>query len=1133
MTFRNAIGLSLLAISCCLALIAANASAATSKYVVIGQFGSQGSENGEFNGPRGLAVDQATQDVYVADAGNHRIEKFSEDGTFIEAWGWGVSDGLAQAEVCTLACEAGLEGTGVGQFSVPTVVAVDNSGGASNGDVYVGDESSKRVTKFSASGAFLESFEAGTEGPFSAIYGVAVDKHGDLWVYDTGSEVYEFGPTGAEIRQWNTGFGSSYGFAVDGEDHVYALRGNRGMEEFTNSGENLGELDESKQAANGLAADLTTGTFLSSQEKFVAEYVQPVVPSSTPVSTFGEGELSEGTYLAVDSAAKHVYVTEAASGAIDIFGQPAPNPPQIERTVVGSVSDESAALRITINTSRYDTKYYVEYGTDPSHLGATAEAPRELKSNVKEATVNVLLRGLSPGTTYYYRVVAENQNGQATKSGESQRFTTESPGSSALPDKRAYELVSPADKNGGDVGVEGQFFGQAGADGEEINYASLTSFTTEGAPSGKLDEYISQRSPQGWTTQEVTPPLAYISGSSLENPVRGFSEDLTEGVVAWHGAPLTPEASPRHENLYVRQADGSYRLITTTVAPNGSTPSFVGASSDYSHVVFEVNDALTPNAAGESKNVYEWVDGALSLVSIPPGSSVGAGGASAGYYTGSEGNQQNAVSSDGKKVFWVDAAEQLYEYEEGSEAVKVNASARNPSLGDGTAVFDGATPSGEWVFFSDGTALTNAIGDEGGLYGYNTKTKTLTVLDPVESGEVGFQGVVGFSDDGRSLYFVASGVLKTSLEGHGAGPISGGSNLYVFRGGALGFVATLSGSDEGDWSRIITGRSSAVTPDGKDVVFTSVLPLTEYENIDLNTGKADSEVFMYDSDRAELLCLSCKQTNAAPIGASTVPSWISSSYNPNYLSSDGSRVFFNSEDSLAADDTNHQQDVYEWERAGVGGCARTDGCIYLLTPGTNDSKSALLAAGTSASDVFLVTRSKLVSQDHDENYDVYDARVGGGFPAPTTLAPCSGDVCLGSLSAPPGIPSPLSAMPPEPEGKSVKKAVAGLKVLAIKKASLRGFARTGRLTLTAEVSQPGQISARATARVRGRRRQVAIARARAARAGRERLSLTLSRAALVQLTVKHELRVTVTVSYSRIAVQKHLTITLREGRAGR
>ena len=104
----------------------------------IGIEGSTISTNKPETPGSGVAVDDATGDVYVADTGNRRVDEFSAGGGFVRAWGWGVADGAAKLETCEVVCRAGVAGAGVGQFDRPVFVAVDNSGGPSEGDVYVG-----------------------------------------------------------------------------------------------------------------------------------------------------------------------------------------------------------------------------------------------------------------------------------------------------------------------------------------------------------------------------------------------------------------------------------------------------------------------------------------------------------------------------------------------------------------------------------------------------------------------------------------------------------------------------------------------------------------------------------------------------------------------------------------------------------------------------------------------------------------------------------------------------------------------------------------------------------------------------------------------------------------------------------
>src|SRR5919199_1020478 len=124
-------------------------------------WGSGGGGNGQFNVPYGVAVDPAGN-VYVADSGNNRIQKFSGSGEFQAAWGSG--------------------GGGNGQFDAPYGVAVDPAG-----NVYVADSAHDRIQKFSGSGEFQAAWGSIGEGngQFNVPYGVAVDPAGNVYVADT------------------------------------------------------------------------------------------------------------------------------------------------------------------------------------------------------------------------------------------------------------------------------------------------------------------------------------------------------------------------------------------------------------------------------------------------------------------------------------------------------------------------------------------------------------------------------------------------------------------------------------------------------------------------------------------------------------------------------------------------------------------------------------------------------------------------------------------------------------------------------------------------------------------------------------------------------------------------------------
>ena len=297
----------------------------------------------------------------------------------------------------------------------------------------------------------------------------------------------------------------------------------------------------------------------------------------------------------------------------------------------------------------------------------------------------------------------------------------------------------------------------------------------------------------------------------------------------------------------------------------------------------------------------------------------------------------------------------------------------------------------------------------------------------------GVEAVLGASEDLSRIYFVSA-----------SGGQAGKPNLYLYETGApTRFVATLSREDVGvepapspvalaPWRRV-----SRVTSDGSVAVFMSTAPLTGAANVDQDSGFPDAEVFRYDADANTLNCLSCSPTGARPSGgqqggynpapaignksptywyASRIPGWEFDFHAPRVVSSDGSRVFFDSTNRLTIGDTNGREDVYQWEELGAGECSQsapgfdagTGGCVTLISNGQGTTRSEFIDASEDGHDVFFLTGTSLLPQDIGQT-DLYDARVDGGFPAPPAPpAACEGEACQGPPS-PPNDPVPGSS----------------------------------------------------------------------------------------------------------------------------
>ena len=123
-------------------------------------FGSHGSDNGQFNSPRGICCD-STGNVYVVDSRHHRVQVFTAGGEYIRQFG--------------------KEGGGEGELKCPQGIAIDSSD-----IVYVIDCGNHRISLFTRDGHFLRSFGTQGKGPgqFNAPTHLAIDKDGKIYVTD-------------------------------------------------------------------------------------------------------------------------------------------------------------------------------------------------------------------------------------------------------------------------------------------------------------------------------------------------------------------------------------------------------------------------------------------------------------------------------------------------------------------------------------------------------------------------------------------------------------------------------------------------------------------------------------------------------------------------------------------------------------------------------------------------------------------------------------------------------------------------------------------------------------------------------------------------------------------------------------
>jgi sugar lactone lactonase YvrE len=759
-------------------------------------------------------------------------------------------------------------------------------------------------------------------------------------------------------------------------------------------------------------------------------------------------------------------------------------PLQIGTTTVSNVGAEEATLNATVNPLGIAATGYFEYVTETAYLKDVAElgpehgfdhATKAPDTKAGEEAIDfggaesfnarsVTLSGLTSGTSYRYRIVATDLKIFPREiAGPTMAFRTFGLGTGALPDNRAWELVSPGEKNSAEVAMPSAPAGlkedrttriQTGSgSGEAVTYTSLSSFADpESAPG--TSQYLSKRTASGWATENISP--RGIVRQILSPPYNGFSPDLGFAALRVSEPSLAPGCPEGYENLYLRDnATGTLRCLTPEApnAPIGVTPCFTyaGASEDASHVFFAAPIPYAGAPQGDGFSLYEWFEGKLRVVSILPGQSTPVAPTHKTSFGEGDGNCQwalsilrHVVSADGSRVFWTYVPEpigsepsKLLVRVGGTETIQLDAPQGGSDKVGGNGQLWAASKDGSVAYFTDTARLVSGSKAEAGKPGlYRYELGNAKPLSDLTKGvQANVQGVIGASDDGSYVYFVAKGVLSGEEENaEGQKASEGANNLYLYHEGKTSFIAALS-SDPGsvditDWESQQANRTARVSADGRHLAFLSLeaKALVGYDNTiasgehcryfrvaeELVGSPLCAQAFLYDADSKELTCASCNPSGARPLRETLLPGWANAYEGPRYLSADGSRFFFETLDALTLADENGKRDVYEFERAGTGGCDSkspafdpvSGGCHFLLSGGKSTDESYFVDASENGRDAFFSTRSSLVGWDVNENYDVYDAREGGGFAEPSEEAICGGEACLPPVPVPPNRTSP-------------------------------------------------------------------------------------------------------------------------------
>lgn len=1118
---------------------------------------AQGAAPGElasFDVP--LAVDPTTGDLLVADRGNNRVNRYAADGTFDSSF-----DGSSSPTAFTGLVDIAADSTG-------DILVVDSSG-----DIYSdGTGTSSRVERFDSAGGYEL-----TLGPVDGAGSVTTDPDDDrvfvggkfhTWTSSATPRVYVFEADGAAVQEFdvNALYAVMPGLAAEdgGSNRLFVVTRDPFDSGFGPTGVRVVRDATPPTAAIGAPTDVTTSeaTFngtvnpLGFATEWHFEYRRVGADSwaSTPVEDAGAGTEDVVVSATVDglmpAAAYEVRLVAGSSDgtttspAVEFSAAAAP--PAVEAADRATTRATAAIVYGVVTPYGLPTKYHFEFGESTGY-GRRSPENRGVSAGDGSEPVTAMrtLSGLEPGTTYHYRLVAENDAG--TTVGPDRTFTT----LAQDPPRRPYEMVSPPDKNGAGVGVISAVAagGVVSPSGDRIGFMSNNAFA--GAQSaGTRNWYMASRGASSWATMSLAPPFRAVMVGGGDGPLmQGVSEDLTKTLFFTNLDPVTREVQPRRQGYVHDLVNGTYRLVTpdAVTGPQDYVPnresitSVVRATTpDLAYVVIGTEAALTANAVGVPGQKLYRVDtatGEIVLVSVVDGEPTywESGGGVLSGAGGPDTHGDNVTSADGSVVYF-ERAPMLYrrDVEAGeTEAVNVPEGIVTPEQ---DATFLDASRSGRYVFFRTPQSLLPQDANPGSdIYRYDAEAPAgdrleLVTVDSEPADGIGAAGgSIAVSASGDRLYFGAESQLVAG------GPTGAGVHLFAWDDGTLKYIATDTTERV---TRYMINTYNRYRYSGTDSLG-NYLYLTATEHFTAPEGAPSPEatqVYLYDVRASspvapDLVCASCLPAPAAtPWGAGALTemdsSWPVQRRRP-YVTSDGA-VLFATPTPLVPEDLNGpgQDYVYGEEKASAGQDVYLyrDGQLELISSGRHPRSSYPLGITPDGRTVAFGTAERLSGWDVDDAYDAYAARIDGGLPEPPVSKPaCAGDECQGAGPTAPDLKTPANGSP----GSGVKARLrASFTLSRIGAAQRRRIARSGRMGIVVRVDRAGRVGV--TARARIGRRSVTVGRAakRAARAGATRLSLRLSRPARRQLASEGRLRLSLSVSFSAAAEPKRSSLLL-------
>ena len=706
-------------------------------------------------------------------------------------------------------------------------------------------------------------------------------------------------------------------------------------------------------------------------------------------------------------------------------------PPLAETNGAPVRSASTAQLNGRVTPLGNPTSFHFEYGSlGPCSANPCASTAATSAGNGQLTRfVGAKLSGLDPGTTYHYRLVADNGVGAPVAGADMTVATRSSDELSGQSDQfpgppdsdRAWELVSASDTSGNPAAS--LFYPAVFSDNGERALYSLSGGSPVSSTGFAGNPHFAQRTPAGWQTKRITPARDQLVGGGWYGAYA--SGDLSTVLMANNNAFGNGAGGTDIAQIWRANADSSPSLLLQTSAANQLLEPLNLSRDGTRALAFLQNQAFDPQHPTTLTNLYELGPASPRLVSLLPGGAVGPCGVVIGdpfprstHWLSDDGSRAIFATNPSPPCSGPDSVRQLYVRDLVSDQTTWIS---GPALSGLTCEANLLNSTPTAVFFSTRTRLASedlepsgcasaggsgsgAAGGSNDIYRFDLSSGDLACLTCVIPGfnadvvAIPPLSSINVSDDGSRIYFASAHQL-----------VRGAPTNAIYRldvdSGSLAYVLP---SDQGIG---LTQTRVVATPDGANLAVASAEAL-------LNPigGTSDNagtrQFYLYDDGDGSVVCVTCPQDGSAPLAnlsgdLNNVPQDLMKGLNnTGTLSADGETLAFASVSPLVSADQNtgpssHRvsgEDVYEWR----------DGRLLLVTDGktswAGDLGVTVLGITPSGRDIFFSAAAAYTADAIDALPRFYDARIGGGFHFPEPPPPCSLEDCQGPASPAPADP---------------------------------------------------------------------------------------------------------------------------------